>query len=704
MVPYERNQIFVGRDTFLQKLHAQFEVTTSAAPYHGRVALFGLGGIGKTQTALEFIYRSQTSYSRIYWISAVTQESLLDGYEKIAQRAQFNIVQGSKGIAVAEQVLLWLKMSSNWLLVVDNLDDIDVLSTHNLDKSNIVDKLLPESGPGQHTLITTRNPNADHIPAQALELPLFEESDSVALLSALSGIPVAPQSEEEKVAQQISKELGNLPLAISQAGAYIKQISGSFASYFKHYAQNRSRVNAWFPKGPRPYSHSVATTWIMSFNEIRKTNSMDAHLFRLLAFLNPDCILLEFLKSGVLGMDDDLERLISDESGFGEALLSFETFSLVKWDRQRHTLQLHRLVQAFVKDEMSKDELIYFRTITNAICNQAFPESWDDYEDRVRCRLYAGQVMWPLLDPELLESEISAHGSYLVGWFLRDDGKITDSGTVLFRSVEIFEAVMGGEHKATLDAKDNLALTYWAQGKMTEAVRLQEEVLEKRRRILGEEHPGTLNTMHNLAATYQDQGKMTEAVRLQEEVLEKRRRILGEEHPDTLNTMLSLASTYRSQGKMTEAARLEEEVLEKRRRILGEEHPDTLNTMHNLAATYQDQGKMTEAVRLQEEVLEKRRRILGEEHPDTLNTMLSLASTYWSQGKMTEAARLEEEVLEKRRKILGEEHPDTLLTKHNLAATYRDQGKMTKAQKLEEEVRASVLQGKASFHLAKLYV
>jgi tetratricopeptide (TPR) repeat protein len=661
MVPYERNQIFVGRDTFLQKLHAQFEVTTSAAPYHGRAALFGLGGIGKTQTALEFVYRSRTTYSRIYWISAVTQDSLLDGYEKIAQRAQINIVQGSKGIAIAEQVLLWLKQSSNWLLVVDNLDDIDVLSTHNLDKSNIVDKLLPESGPGQHTLITTRNPNADHIPAQALELPLFEESDSVALLSALSGIPVAPQSEEEKVAQQISKELGNLPLAISQAGAYIKQISGSFARYVKHYAENRSHLNAWLPKGPRPYSHSVATTWIMSFNEIRKNNPSHAHLFRLLAFLNPDCILLEFLESGALGMDNDLKRLTSDESGFGEALLSFETFSLVKWDRQRHTLQLHRLVQAVVKDEMSKDDLIYLRTITNAICYQAFPKSWGDYEDRVRCRLYAGQVMWPLLDTELLESEISARGLRLVGWFLRVDGKITDSATFLLRSVEIFEALMGGEHEATLDAKSELGSTYWARGETTEAARLQEEVLEKKRKILGEEHPGTLNTMHNLALTYWSQGKMTEAAGLQEEVLEKRRKILVKEHPDMLSTMNNLALTYWSQGKMTEAARLQEEVLEKSRKILGEEHPDTLTTMHNLA------------------------------------------STYWAQGKMTEAARLEEEVVEKKRKILGEEHPDTLLTMHNLASTYRDQGKTTEAQRLEEEVRASVRQGKASFDLAEMY-
>ena len=261
MVPYQRNHFFTGRDSFLKKLSKKFRVNyNTSAHYCGRVALYGMGGIGKTQTALEFIYRSQTSYSRIYWISAVTQESLLDGYQKIGKRANIALAPDSKPISIAEQVLSWLKRTPNWLLVVDNLDNIDVVSTGNLDEPNIVAMLLPQSGPGQHTLITTRNPNADHIPAQALEVPLFEKSDSVDLLSALSGISVSPKSEEEKVAQQIAEELGNLPLAISQAGAYIKQISGSFGNYIKHYSEYRSHVNAWIPKGPRPYSYSVATT------------------------------------------------------------------------------------------------------------------------------------------------------------------------------------------------------------------------------------------------------------------------------------------------------------------------------------------------------------------------------------------------------------------------------------------------------------
>jgi len=297
MVPYERNRFFVGRDTFIADLHNTFQSNTRPAlQHHGRIALFGLGGIGKTQIALEFVYRSQSSYRRIYWISAATQESLLDGYQKIGKRASISIAPDSKPVEVAEQVLLWLKSTANWLLVIDNLDDIGVLSTRNLGIPNIINSLLPELGPGQHTLTTTRNAKADHIPAQAKEVQLFKEVDSITLLSSLSGILILPASEEEKFAQKIAEELGNLPLAISQAGSYIKEKSEGFAEYITHYRQYRSHVNFWIPEGPRPYPHSVATTWMMSVNEIRKSNATAAQLFQLLAFFNrfqslPRCFL-----------------------------------------------------------------------------------------------------------------------------------------------------------------------------------------------------------------------------------------------------------------------------------------------------------------------------------------------------------------------------------------------------------------------------
>src|SRR5213075_372189 len=112
--------------------------------YQGRLALFGLGGIGKTQTVLEYVYCYQASYSRVYWISAVSQESLLDGYGKIATQTEIEIASNLTPLEIADRVLSWLKQNQNWLLIIDNLDDINILSTHNLGIQNIIKILLPQ--------------------------------------------------------------------------------------------------------------------------------------------------------------------------------------------------------------------------------------------------------------------------------------------------------------------------------------------------------------------------------------------------------------------------------------------------------------------------------------------------------------------------------------------------------------------------------
>ena len=687
MVPYERNPFFVGSHHILEAISHQLRDDDPALP-QGRIALFGMGGIGKTQAALEFVYRYRDNYSQIYWVSAVTQASLLDGYERIGKRVGIPIPAKRSPMAIAEQVLSWLTARKDWLLVVDNLDDFDILSTGNIDMpsgGNMFQRLLPVGGPRQHTLITARNRYVEGIPAQGVEMSLLDEEAAIQLLCSLSRLTASPGSKEWFDAQRVVKELGHLPLAISHAGAYIKQISGSFAEYINHYMEYRSSVNAWIPKGPRPYPYSIATTGLMSFHEIVKNNPSAANLFRLLAFFNPDGVLIEFLKSGVKGMDDDLERLVSDEVALPEALLSFETRSLVKWDRQNSSIILHRLVQAVVKDEMSDTDSTTFKAMTIDVCDQSFPQEWTNIT-RAICRRYVGQLIGPLMDPETSETEKSARVMRRVGWFLRDDGKMIDSERLLTRSFNIYRRILGEEHPDTLRSMNYLALTFLDQGRTEEAAALQEEVVEKRKLILGAEHPDTLTSMNNLALTYRDQGRTADAAALQEEVVQKRRWILGAEHPHTLRSMDNLALMYLAQGRMWEAAALQEEVLEKQQQILGPEHPATLTSMNNLASTYRAQGRTGDAVGLQEDVLERRRRILGAEHPDTLRSMDNLALSYLDQSKMGEAAALQEEVLEKQRRILGAEHPDTLRSMDNLALMYLAQGRMEEAGTLQEEV------------------
>jgi len=231
MVRYERNQLFTGRDAFLAELNKKFR-TPSTEAYHGRIALFGLGGIGKTQIAIEYVYRYQSLYQQIYWISGDTQASLLDGYQRIAKRAELRISHLSTTVEVAEQVISWLGREKSWLLVVDNLDDLKVLSMAENTSSKFL--LLPPTSQSQHTLITTRNRYADRIPAQGMEVTDYDRESSLELLYKSSKITPSNSTEDE-AAEKIVKDLDHLPLAIDQAAAGSKK--------FQHISHGLHRIS-----------------------------------------------------------------------------------------------------------------------------------------------------------------------------------------------------------------------------------------------------------------------------------------------------------------------------------------------------------------------------------------------------------------------------------------------------------------------------
>jgi tetratricopeptide (TPR) repeat protein len=522
-----------------------------------------MGGVGKTQTALEYVYTNRVFYNRIYWITAIDQESLFSGYQKIAKITGLKIFSDLNPIETAEAVLAWLSNERSWLIIIDNLDDINVASRKNLGDVNALQKFLPPTAPHQHTLITTRNPHAAGIPAEGMEVPFLNREESIDLLSTLSKITIIRDSPESEQANEIVKELGDLSLGIEQAAVYVREAAGDFQNFLKRYEENRRDLHRWLPQGIRPYPYSIATIWSMSFNIVRNNNPQAAKLFRLLSFLNPDNILIDFLQSGAVIFENDLRQIILNQISMDNALIELEKFSLLKWNRLSRTILIHRLVQMVIKDEISDaDSMTLRHTIIN-LCDQSFPREWAN-DNRDLCRICIDQIMCPLSDLEVIRTEKSADVMYRVGWFLRDDGKISDSERLSLQAVEIRTEILSDDHPSTLSAIDNLAMTYWAQGRTGDAARLQEELLAKRKRILGDDHPDTLTTMNNLALTYRAQGRTGDAARLQEEVLAKSKRTLGDDHPNTLTTMNNLAETYRAQGRTGDAARLDEEVLAKK--------------------------------------------------------------------------------------------------------------------------------------------
>ena len=626
--------------------------------------------------------------------------------KQIAERAELQTSHLSTAVEVAERVISWLEQEEGWLLVVDNLNNIKVLSMGQ--NSNLKLLLLPSTGDLQHTLITTRNPHYGDIPAQGMEICKYDRDASIQLLYKSSRITPLNQPELQ-AAERIVEKLCNLPLAIDQAAAYIREMEISFSKFLILYEEYRRDLTKWGPKGPQQYPYTVST-WRMSLAAISTNDPAAVELLRLISFLNPDGVLVEFLQNGakatgnVLGQiilhsiksilqnrtkvtQKGLREIILNPIKFEKAISELKRFSLVSHAKHvegQELLVIHRLVQVIVKDEMLDADLKRFRMMVVNICDEAFPQEWNE-KTWARCHLYVGQVIGTLSDPETLGLKESASVTHRVGRFLREDGKMLDSEHLLLRLLEIERRIHGAEHPNTLRSMNELALTYQAQGRTAKAAALQEEVLEKRRQMLGAEHFQTLMSMADLARTYQAQGRTGEAVALQEDVLEKSWRIHGAEHLDTVKSMSNLALIYHAQGRMIEAAALEEDALERSRKILGAQDRDMLKSIGNLALTYQAQGRMADAAALGEERLEKSKQIVGAADPDMLEAMGNLALTYQAQGRMTDAVALQEDALEKSRGLLGAEHPITVKSMGNLALTYKAQSRMAEAAALQED-------------------
>ena len=653
MVPYQRNANFTGRTELLAKLSTKLHDVVSKSWNH-RVALYGLGGVGKTQLALEYVYTHKGEYDRVYWISAVSKATLFSGFQEIAKKTQcIPSITDLDPSEVAKRVLEWFNAQENCLLVIDNLDQIEV-----------IDGYLPNQSQGQHTLITTRNPYCDHIPAEGLKVGELDLDDAIELLLLRSRVGAIGKTLEARTgAAEIVKELGYLPLAIEQAGAYIREASRDLFKFLPSYRKDRKIHHARLSKGNRSYySGSVSTTWHLSFEKIEQNNSDASKLLLLLSFLNPDGILTDFLETGKEGLSAELAEIVSQDVRLNEALAELERFSLI--GRQDdissgQIITIHRLVQSVIKDDMSPDIFLAMVETVIGLCNSAFP--YFDYnvehELRLRGRRFRDQMVMPLLSIHHNHSREFGKILHRIGVFLRDDGNFQEAIELLAKAMDILDMIGGSEDSNTLNSMAALGWAYDVQGRWTDAVLLREKVLGANRLLHGDKHPDTLTAMANLASTYRNQGRWDEAVKLEEEVLAARARLLGKEHPDTLTAMANLASTYWNQGRWDEAVKLEEEVLAASARLLGKEHPDTLTAMANLASTYWNQGRWDEAVKLEEKVLAARARLLGKEHPDTLTAMANLASTYRNQGRWDEAVKLEEEVLAARTDCWGRSIP-----------------------------------------------
>jgi tetratricopeptide (TPR) repeat protein/transcriptional regulator with XRE-family HTH domain len=682
-VPYRRNPYFTGRDELLHRLsqHLSAErvgelTTTRRAALTQPQAIKGLGGIGKTQIAVEYAYRAreQGQYTHTFWINAASREALMTSFTQLADvLPAFAAKNETDQQKLVEAIKRWLDhCQERWLLIFDNADDL-----------SLVQEYVPHAGNGS-ILLTTRA-NAVGSLAVSVEVETMGFVEGTHLLLRRAQREASASDEEVNEAGNIVVALDHFPLALEQAGAYIEETECSFGNYLQLYQHHRSVLLARRGAQTTNYPNSVATTWSLSFQQVQQVNPAASELLRLCAFLAPDHIPEELLTDGAQQWPPILQQAVTDPFVFDQMLEALLAFSLVKRLVGDRMLSIHRLVQAVQLDRMDSEEQHQWAERAISAVNTIFPrDPKNEIATWPQCLRYLEQAQ--ACDRLIQDLQITLiEGAELLsrtGIYLYEHGSYAIAEPLYQRALHIWEQSLGPEHPQVASPLYNLANLYRKQGKYNEAESLYLQALRIWEQSPEPEHPQAASPLNGLAELYREQGKYDEAEALHQQALRIRERSLGPEHPQLAAQINNLALLYSEQGKYTEAEPLYLRALRIREMNLEPEHPQLAYPLNNLADLYKEQGKYTEAEPLFQRALRIWEQSLGPEHPHVAYPLTGLAETYREQGKYIDAEPLFQQALRIRERSLGPEHPKVGYPLNGLAILYRKQGKYTEAEPL----------------------
>ena len=672
-VPYRRNPFFTGRDDVLTQLHLMLEKEKTAALSQVH-AITGLGGIGKTQLAIEYAYRYGQEYQAVFWVRADSREALVSDLVELAILLRLSESDASDQKRAIEAVQRWLEALTRWLLILDNVEDL-----------RIIGDFLPLRGKG-HTLLTTRMQFTGTI-AHGIDLDVMDADEGTLFLLRRAkvisqNVPADPVADYYVNARELTGLLGGLPLALDQAGAYIEETGCSVGKYLEIYRSEGIallRKRGMFANG---HPKAVVSTLFLSFEKLQHNNPLAAMLLQLVAFLHPDAIPEEIITGGVSEPGAAFESIANDPLTFNDLFRELHRFSLIRRNAVDRVLTVHRLVQAVLISILDDDTARQRAGRTVQMVNWVFPEvqvaTWP------RCERYLVQalVCADLIAKYHLEFPEAARLLDLTGRYLYERGRIVEADPLLHRALAMREKVSGPEHFDTTISLNNLGLLYHVQGKYEQAEPLYSRALQLRKVLLGIDHPDTAIILHNLAALHHAQGRYEQAEAAYQQALQIREQTLGPEHPDTAISLDSLAVLYADQGKYGQAELLGRRVLAIKEQILEPDHPDIAVSLSNLAGFYHAAGKYGGAEPLYQRARAIFEKVLGPLHLHTATSLDNLAGLYADQGSYLQAEILSRQALRIKEKTLGREHPEVYQSLITLASVYQAQEKYEQAETL----------------------
>ena len=644
-----RNPHFTGRGDLLDRLHRwlQSERTLTVQ------ALYGLGGVGKTQLVIEYAHRYADEYDVVWWIDAEQPVLIPDQFLGLA--THLGVSTNAVATEVVNKVLTELGDRSRWLLIFDNAEHPTDITDYRPRK-------------GGHILVTSRTPGWGALGGR-IEVDVLDRPDTVALLRAR-----IPEMTVE-TADKLAAELGDLPLAAAQAAGYLEQTGLPPGDYLRRFRSHR--VGLLAAGDVLDYQGRVDTTWAISLEQLQQVNPAAVALLEIGAYLAPEPIPLTLFTEHPELLDQPLREAAADTDTLADAVGAMVGYSLAR--RHPGGYQIHRLLQTVIRGRIppaQRDDRAAAALELIAAAHPGDPDeprNWASY----------GRLAAHVLAASSLGDEYQANRRFLLDTVTY----LVNTGDVAARALagklhKRWLQTLGPDHPDTLTAAATLttALVTWSECDAAAAV--AEGARHRARRVLGHHHPVTLRLEMNYSYALTFVGRHAELAASQLEPEERSERettltearpaseftfqgalsAFGPDHPMTL-AMSALKAIALASASMndTATARAEcENALIRARSRLGPNHPTTLWLTANLILIFVLEGDAEGARVLGEQTLKRSRHQLGPDHPITLNCSAVVAFGLARAGDPEQARMLAEDTLERCRHSLGPNHPTTL--------------------------------------------
>ncbi|HET8845131.1 MAG TPA: FxSxx-COOH system tetratricopeptide repeat protein, partial [Ktedonobacteraceae bacterium] len=584
-VPHRRNPYFTGQSRILEHLHNLLMPAKKTVPGHLQ-AISGLGGVGKTQVALEYAYRYRQHYQAVLWVRAETSEEWSADYALISQSLGLAVKDEQDQSRIVEAVKKWLARQTGWLLILDNLEDFQ-----------LIDTFLPSLYDGS-ILVTTRSGLAGSL-VQALFLEKMNEEEAALLLlrkaSAQSTVHTLHGflSVDIVQAREIVNLVDALPLALDQAGSYIQETQCGLAGYLQRYRSWHTDLLKRRGKLPSGHPASVFSTFSLTITRVRQICATSVVFLQLCAFTAPEAIPIEVIMMA-------LSHIVSSPSSatletpflLDEIIEVLRGYSLVRRDAEVNTITVHRLVQAVLREELPAEK----------------SQSWLEQLLHAFARLlpedvtYTTWARWQRYMPHLLSCLDSNHEEERaalvtaglldrLGLYLQERAQYVRSEDLLQQALQSYEQHLGPDDLQVATALLHLANLYHQNGKYNQAEPLYIRIKALRIERLGLKHTQTAQIINDLALLYLDQGKYQQAEPLFQQALAINRQVLSGEHADLASILGNLALLSYKQKNYAQAEQLYQEAMEIDRQAWGEQHPRLALDLHDLALVYTACGK-----------------------------------------------------------------------------------------------------------------